>query len=77
MLVARTKVMYWAPTRRRHYANLSQAAQAEAGAMITKRWREQGESGLWGDNPSMVRLRWRLARMIESKYRRSLTHDPR
>lgn len=71
----RLRKMFWAPTRRRHYSTLSLACRAEAGAIISREWRENGEEGRWGDNPDMIIRRDVLAREIEDAFRLAVRGD--
>ena len=72
MIEARHRIVYWAPTRRRHYATLRQACCAEAGAIVKRRFIDHGGEDRWVDDERYVRLRWRLARMIENRFRAKL-----
>ena len=69
MIESRHRIMFWAPTRRRHYAKLSQACLAEAGAIVSREWREGGGEGHWSANPEEVINRSRIAAKIEADYR--------
>ncbi len=50
MIEARMKRVFWAPTRKRHYASLRQACRAEASAIFLKEWRVDGEEGHWSES---------------------------
>lgn len=69
IIEARQRVMYWAPTRRRHYATLKQACWAEAGAKLKHKYRD--EDGHWTDIPRLHVVRARVARRLEAAARRT------
>jgi len=73
MIEARTRTMYWAPTRRRHYATLSQACLAEARAIIKRRFQEGGDEGWWGEYEHLHAVAYRYARLIERRSRAAMT----
>lgn len=67
-IVAKMRLAYWAPTRRRHYATLKQALHAEAVARIRRRYpREYAEPDVghpgwsWREMPTAEKL---LRRMV-------------
>ena len=67
----RLRVMYWAPTRRRHYASINQAARAEAGARIAQKYPYKEEGQHWSANANLMLVRERFARRIAGAYRRA------
>jgi len=66
---ARQKRMYWAPTRRRHYATLKQACRAEASAIITRAWVDGGGDGLWLEHEEEAQRIGPMASEIERNFR--------
>lgn len=63
--------MYYSPTRRRHYAKASQAALAEARAIVLRKYPyEDGfRYGLRDDEERLQRVIARLSRRILTAYR--------
>ena len=72
MIEIRTRKMFWAPTRKRHYATLRQACLAEAGAILTKEWYADGDGdeGRWTDSSEWVMHRNALAEDLEREARK-------
>ncbi len=65
MIETRMKKMFWAPTRRRHYATLRQACRAEASAIMLREWRIDGEDGHWSESEEWALHYEALAEDIE------------
>lgn len=64
-LEPRQRLMFWAPTRRRHYPSLARAAMAEAGAMVARKYPAEGQWH-WTQDDRLQAVRARLARRIEA-----------
>jgi len=69
MIEKRQRTMFWAPTKRRHYATLKQACKAEASAIITREWVEGGGDGFWLENEAEAQRLGPMAAKIERDYR--------
>lgn len=67
-IIIRQKVMYWSPTRNRHYASLRQAALAEAGSQVSEKY-PQEEGWHWTQDDRLTIARARLARRLEAAAR--------
>ena len=76
MIEKRIKPMFWAPTRRRHYATLKQACLAEAGAIVRREWFDGGGVGNWTDHPEEIINRSKIASKLDSEYRASVGSKP-
>ena len=69
LIETRQRKMFWAPTKRRHYATLKQACQAEASAIITREWVEGGGEGRWLSHEEEAQRLAPMAREIERQFR--------
>lgn len=69
---SRQRTMYWASTRRRHYANLRQACEAEARAIVSRAWRRRGCEEYWANDPEAIHVAAKLAIRIEREARASM-----
>lgn len=72
----RQRRMFWAPTRRRHYATLHSACRGEANAIIRREWFEEGGEGLWSDHPEWCLRRAKLVEEIEQRFLSALQVKP-
>ena len=70
-VIPRSRMMYWSPTRRRHYASLRQACLAEAGAQISRKYPSEEIGWHWTNEDRMRIVQSRLARRIEHAARRA------
>ncbi len=66
----RMRKVFWAPTRKRHYATLRQACRAEAGAILLKEWRQGGEEGHWHESPEWILHHEAMAEDFEREARK-------
>ncbi|MDT1061157.1 hypothetical protein RM190_04750 [Paracoccus sp. CPCC 101403] len=60
----RLKPMYFAPTKRQHYASMSAAARAEANTLMFEKYPSYGNEPFWAENERLCRVRDRLMQRI-------------